>query len=123
MRFFQTKAARLQTAEQCFDLPPLGIIGEYLVSFRAAGHNHIFALWGAHPYQRNLCFLDSPPATEQVAHPSPVCAKQISSRDHFVTTSIRDFQILFEAQAEGNLLSPQIPKPIPANEFALGGHK
>src|SRR5437763_334097 len=76
MRFFQTKATRLQTTEQVLDLPSLGIVAQYLFSFRAACHNHIFALWSSHPHQRNFFRQDFSLTTEQHSDTGFLCAKE-----------------------------------------------
>src|SRR5437588_434082 len=123
MSFFQTKPPRLQATEQGFYLPAQGIVTKYLITFRAARHNHVFAFRGSHPHQRNLFSQDSPFAQEQHSNASFLCAEQVLGSHHLIAASIRDTQILLDANAKGNLLSAQVTKPLPTNKLAVSGHK
>src|SRR5215210_1300613 len=123
MSLFQTKTPRLQATEQGFYLPPQGIVPKYLVTFRAARHNHVFAFGGAHPHQRYLFSQDSPFAEEQNSNADFLCAEQIPGSHQLIAAGIRDTQILFDPNAKGNLLPAQVTKPIPPNKLAVSGHK
>jgi len=123
MRFLQTEASRLQATEQGFYFPSLAVIRKYRLSFRTACHNHIFAFWGSQPHQRNVCSQDSSPTHQQSTNAGFFCAKQVLRGHLLVATSIRDLQVLCDPKAKGNLLSPEVRKPVGANKFTVGGHK
>jgi hypothetical protein len=76
---------------------------QYLIALRAARHNHIFALTGSHPHQRNLFSQDLSLPTEQNSKTSSGCAKQILGRHLPAAASIRNFQILSDPKAKGSL--------------------
>lgn len=118
MRFFQAKAARLQTAEQRFAFPSARVLTQRTLSRPWRHHDHIFTGREAHAAEGQLQAPTSARAADDQRRANALRAKQFPHR-HRLSPPIRDLCVISHPNPKINSLRAQPTKPLLANKLPV----